>query len=47
MLSCQALPVERSSYHYRSRRTEQASLSKRTKEIAETRVRFRALATSV
>jgi putative transposase len=38
--ACQALPVERSSYHYRSRRTGQAPLSKRIKEIAETRVRY-------
>jgi putative transposase len=37
---CQALPVDRSTYHYRSKRTGQAVLSKRIKEIAETRVRY-------
>jgi putative transposase len=37
---CRALPVERSSYHHRSRRAGQAPLSKRIKEIAETRVRY-------
>jgi putative transposase len=38
--ACRALPVERSTYHYRSRRPEQAGLRKRIKEIAETRVRY-------
>lgn len=38
--ACRALPVERSTYHYRPRRTEQASLKQRIKEIAETRVRY-------
>lgn len=38
--ACRALPVERSTYHYRSRRTGQASLIKRIKEIAETRMRY-------
>jgi putative transposase len=38
--ACLALPVERSTYHYRSRRTGQAVLMKRIKEIAETRVRY-------
>ena len=38
--ACRALPMERSTYHYRSRRTEQASLKQRIKEIAETRVRY-------
>src|ERR1700742_4061507 len=38
--ACRALPVERSSYHSRSRRAGQAPLSKRIKEIAETRVRY-------
>ena len=38
--ACRALPVDRSTYHYRSRRTEQAGLEKRIKEIAETRVRY-------
>lgn len=38
--ACQALPVDRSTYHYRSKRTGQAPLMKRIKEIAETRVRY-------
>ena len=38
--ACRALPVDRSTYHYRSRRAGQAQLSKRIKEIAETRVRY-------
>jgi putative transposase len=38
--ACQALPVDRSSYHYRSKRSGQAVLMKRIKEIAETRVRY-------
>jgi putative transposase len=38
--ACQALPVDRSTYHYRSKRTEQAPLLKRIREIAETRVRY-------
>lgn len=38
--ACQALPVERSTYHYRSKRTGQAPLLKRIQEIAETRVRY-------
>lgn len=38
--ACRALPVDRSTYHYRPRRPEQAELSKRIKEIAETRVRY-------
>jgi putative transposase len=36
--ACQALPVDRSTYHYRSKRTGQAALMKRI--IAETRVRY-------
>jgi putative transposase len=36
--ACRALPVERSTYHYRPRRTEQANLKQRIREIAETRV---------
>jgi hypothetical protein len=35
-----ALPVDRSTYHYRSRRTEQAELTAPIKEIAATRVRY-------
>jgi transposase InsO family protein len=38
--ACLALPVDRSTYHYRSKRTGQAVLMKRIKEIAETRVRY-------
>ena len=38
--ACQALPVDRSTYHYRSKRTGQAILMKRIKAIAETRVRY-------
>jgi putative transposase len=38
--ACRALPVERSTYHYCPRRTEQASLKQRIKEIAQTRVRY-------
>ena len=38
--ACQALPVDRSTYHYRSKRTGQTPLLKRIKEIAQTRVRY-------
>lgn len=38
--ACRALPVERSTYHYRSRRAGQAELSERIKAIAATRVRY-------
>jgi len=38
--ACRALPVDRSTYHYRSRRAGQAELSERIKEIAATRVRY-------
>jgi putative transposase len=38
--TCRALPVDRSTYHYRSRRPGQAGLRRRIKEIAETRVRY-------
>ncbi len=38
--ACRALPVDRSTYQYRPRRTEQAELRTRIKEIAETRVRY-------
>jgi putative transposase len=38
--ACLALPVDRSTYHYRSKRSGQAVLMKRIKEIAETRVRY-------
>jgi hypothetical protein len=38
--ACRALPVERSTYHYRSRRAGQAQLIERIKEIAATRVLY-------
>jgi putative transposase len=38
--ACRALPVDRSTYHYRSRRAGQAQLIERIKEIAATRVRY-------
>ena len=38
--ACQALPVDRSTYHYRPKRSGQAVLMKRIKEIAETRVGY-------
>jgi putative transposase len=34
--ACRAIPACRASYHYRSRRPEQAPLRKRVREIAET-----------
>jgi putative transposase len=38
--ACKALRVDRSTYHYRSKRTGHAVLMKRIREIAETRVRY-------
>jgi len=38
--ACRAVPVDRSTYHYRSKRAGQAPLRRRIKEIAETRVRY-------
>ena len=38
--ACRAFAVDRSTYHYRPRRSEQAGLRKRIQEIAETRVRY-------
>jgi putative transposase len=38
--ACRAPPVDRLTYHYRSKRSGQAVLMKRIKEIAETRVRY-------
>ena len=38
--ACRALPVDRSTYHYRSRRTRQATLQQRIKEIAASGVRY-------
>lgn len=37
---CRALQTERSSYHYKSKRTGPVALKTRIKEIAETRVRY-------
>jgi putative transposase len=38
--ACRALPVDRSTYHYRSRRAGQAQLTERIKEMAASRVRY-------
>lgn len=38
--ACGALRFDRSSYHYKSRRTDPAELKRRIKEICETRVRY-------
>ena len=38
--ACRAVPADRSTYHYRSKRAGQAPLKKRIKEIAQTRVRY-------
>ena len=38
--ACSVLRAERSSYHYKGRRADQAGLRKRIREIAETRVRY-------
>jgi transposase InsO family protein len=38
--ACEALEVERSTYHYRSRRPDQAGIEARIKEICATRVRY-------
>jgi putative transposase len=38
--ACAALQAERSSYHYKGKRTDQADLKARIKQIAETRVRY-------
>ncbi|WP_113154401.1 IS3 family transposase [Nitratireductor sp. OM-1] len=38
--ACKALKFETSTYHYKSRRTGQAALERRIKEICETRVRY-------
>ena len=35
-----ALRFDRSTYHYKSRRTDPAALKKRIKEVCETRVRY-------
>jgi putative transposase len=38
--ACRAIPACRGTYNYRSRRTEQAPLMKRIREIAKTRMRY-------
>ncbi len=38
--ACRAYPLDRSTYHYRSRRPDQAPLRERIREIAKTRVRY-------
>ena len=38
--ACGVIRAQRSSYHYRGRRADQAALKKRIKEIAGTRVRY-------
>jgi putative transposase len=38
--ACKAVPVNRSTYHYRSRRDDPTALKLRIREIAETRVRY-------
>jgi putative transposase len=38
--ACEALEVERSTYHYKSRRSGQATLEHRIKEICHVRVRY-------
>ncbi|KFE35447.1 putative transposase [Thioclava atlantica] len=38
--ACRALRFDTSTYHYKSRRTGQAGLERRTKEICETRIRY-------
>ena len=38
--ACGALRMERSTYHYRSRRSDPAALRERVKEICETRVPY-------
>lgn len=38
--ACRALPFDRSTYHYRSRRQDDSALKQRIREICETRVRY-------
>ena len=38
--ACGALRFDRSTYHYKHRRPEQASLRKRIRELSEARVRY-------
>lgn len=38
--ACGAIGFDRSTFHYKSRRADQAAVEKRIKEICETRVRY-------
>lgn len=38
--ACTTLPFDRSSYHYRSRRSGQAAVEQRIKAICQTRIRY-------
>jgi len=38
--ACDALEFDRSTYHYRSRRSDQAALEQRIREICHVRVRY-------
>lgn len=38
--ACRALPFDRSTYHYRSKRQDSTALKQRIREICETRVRY-------
>ena len=38
--ACKVLRLDTSTYHYKSRRTDQAAVAKRIREICETRVRY-------
>ena len=38
--ACEALEFDRSTYHYRSRRSDQAALEQRIREICHVRVRY-------
>jgi len=38
--ACDALEFDRSTYHYRSRRSDQAALEQRIREISQVRVRY-------
>jgi putative transposase len=38
--ACSVLEFDRSTYHYKSRRREQAGVEARIKEICQTRVRY-------
>ena len=38
--ACEVVCFDRSTYHYRHRRPEQASLRKRIRELSEVRVRY-------